>query len=200
MRRAPVQERSRRRVEAILAATERLVLARGVEPLTTREIALAAEVPVASLYQYFADKEELLLAIARRDMAEMDDQVASDLAELATRESLTVTGLVETTMRAFVKVYARRPAFVEVYLRGRTNTAVHAFGREHNRRLAETLRDVALEAGIARPDFGLQAAVLAVEVGDRVFQLAYEHSLDGDPGLVEEGIAMMTAYLDRYAA
>jgi hypothetical protein len=41
-------------------------------------------------------------------------------------------------------------------------------------------------------------ALLAVEVGDRVFQLAFEHDPDGDPVLIEEGITMVTAYLERY--
>lgn len=199
-RRAPVQERSRRRVEAILDAAERLVVDRGVEALTTREIAVAAGVPVASLYQYFADKEAVLLALAERDMAEMDEQVAVDLAALAESDDLTVASLVETAVRAFVKVYARRRAFVEIYLRGRTNTAVHAFGREHNVRVARALRTLALESGLARPELSEQAAVLAVEVGDRVFQLAYEHDHRGDAALVEEGIVLMTAYLERYAA
>jgi AcrR family transcriptional regulator len=198
-RRAPVQERSRRRVEVILDATERLVVERGVEALTTREIAAAADVPVASLYQYFADKEALLIALAQRDMAEMDEQVAADLAALAEADDLTVASLVETTMRAFVKVYTRRRAFVEIYLRGRSNTAVRAFGREHNLRIAHGLRALALESGIASTALTEQAAVLAVEVGDRVFQLAYERDHGGDPALVAEGTAMMTAYLERYA-
>ena len=199
-RRAPVQERSRRRVEAILDATEGLVVEHGVEALTTRQIADAAGVPVASLYQYFADKEAVLLALARRDMAEMDEQVVTDLAAVAERQDLTVALLVETAVRAFVTVYARRRAFVEIYLRGRTNTAVHAFGREHNVRIATGLRDLALESGLALTGFSEQAAVLAVEIGDRVFQLAYEHDDHGDQALVEEGIVLMTAYLERYAA
>ena len=32
-----------------------------------------------------------------------------------------------------------------------------------------------------------------------VFQLAYENDLHGDPVLVEEGITLVTAYLERYA-
>ncbi|WP_139977570.1 TetR/AcrR family transcriptional regulator [Nocardioides litoris] len=195
-RRAPVQERSRRRVEAILEATADLVLDRGVEAITTREIAEAAGVPVASLYQYFADKEGVLLALAERDMAEMDEQVVADVARVA---PTSVAVLVETVMRSFTTVYARRPAFVEIYLRGRTNTAVHAFGRAHNGRIARTLREVAVDGGLARADLPEAAAVLAVEVGDRVFQLAYEHDRTGDTALVEEGIVMMTAYLERYA-
>ena len=42
-------------------------------------------------------------------------------------------------------------------------------------------------------------AELAVEVGDRVFQLAYAEDADGDRELIEEGIVLVTAYLERYA-
>jgi len=195
-RRVPTQERSRRRVEEILDAAARLVVERGVEALSTRDIAQAAGVPVASLYQYFADKEAVLLALAARDMEEMDAQVVDDLAGL---DVLTVAGVVRTTMLAFVAVYHRRRAFVEIYLRGRTNAAVHRFGREHNARVAETLYAFAVDAGLARPELTPAMALLAVEVGDRVFQLAFEHDSDGDPVLIEEGIAMVTAYLERYA-
>jgi len=183
-------------VEAILDAAERLVLADGVEALTTRAIATEAAVPVASLYQYFGDKEAVLLALAGRDMEEMDAQVAEDLAAL---EVLSVGSVVRVAMQAFVTVYRRRPAFVEIYLRGRTNVAVARFGRAHNVRVADALRSFALERGLCREDLTLDAATLAVEVGDRVFQLAYENTPDGDAALVEEGITMMTAYLERYA-
>jgi len=197
VRRVPAQARSRRRVERILDAAAALVVEQGVESLTTRAIASAAGVPVASLYQYFADKEAVLLALAARDMEEMDEQVAADLADLT---DPTVADLVRTVVAAFVQVYRRRRAFVEIYLRGRTNAAVHRFGREHNARIAEALHSYAHASGLAGPGMTPTVALLAVEVGDRVFQLAYEHDDDGDPALVAEGVAMMTAYLERYAA
>ncbi|MBB6628622.1 TetR/AcrR family transcriptional regulator [Nocardioides sp. KIGAM211] len=195
-RRVPRQERSRRRVEGLLDAAARLVVDHGVESLTTRDIAEAAGAPVASLYQYFADKEDLLLALAQRDMEEMDAQVVEDLAGI---EELTVATLVRTTMLAFVSVYHRRRAFVEIYLRGRSNPSVNQFGREHNARVAADLHAYALDAGLAGPDLTPAMAVLAVEVGDRVFQLAFEHDAEGDPVLIEEGITMVTSYLERYA-
>jgi AcrR family transcriptional regulator len=199
LRRVPAQARSRRRVEQILDRAAQLVVSQGVDALTTRDIAAAADVPVASLYQYFSDKEDVLLALAARDMEEMDDQVATDLAELAELAELTVHDVVRTAMLAFVKVYHRRRAFVEIYLRGRTNLAVHRFGRDHNARIAESLRAFALESGLATKGLTEPIALLAVEIGDRVFQLAFEHDDEGDQLIIEEGIAMMTAYLERYA-
>lgn len=195
-RRKPAQARSRERVERILDAASRIVVDQGVEALSTRSIATAAAMPVASLYQYFSDRDAILLALVERDTAEMDEQVRADLGTL---EVLSVDTLVETTMRAYVKVYARRPDFVEIWLRGRTNAAVHEFGRQHNRRTAVELRAFAIAAGLARPDLPLAAAELAVEIGDRVFQLAYEKKRRGESFVIDEGIAMVTAYLRGYA-
>ena len=53
-----------------------------MDRLSTRGIAEAAQVPVASLYQYFADKDDILLALVERDIEEMDRQVAGDLGAL----------------------------------------------------------------------------------------------------------------------
>lgn len=195
-RRTPAQARSRERVERILDAASKVVVEHGVEALTTRGIAAEAGIPVASLYQYFSDRDAILLALVERDTAEMDEQVRADLAAL---EVLSVAALVETTMRAYVKVYARRADFVEIWLRGRTNAAVHEFGRTHNRRTAVELRDFAVAAGLARDDLPPKAAELAVEIGDRVFQLAYEKERRGDEQLIAEGIVMVTAYLLGYA-
>jgi AcrR family transcriptional regulator len=195
-RRTPSQARSRELVGKVLDAASRIVVGQGVDAVTTRSIAAAADIPVASLYQYFADRDAILLARVERDTEELDQQVRADLEEL---ETLSVSALVETTMRAYTKVYARRADFVEIWLRGRTNAAVHEFGRRHNQRTARELRDVAIGAGLARPDLPPAAAELAVEIGDRVFQLAYETRDDGDEFLVEEGISMVTAYLLRYA-
>jgi AcrR family transcriptional regulator len=195
-RRVPTQARSRHRVERVLDAAARLVVRRGVESLSTREIAAAAGMPVASLYQYFSDKDDVLLALAQRDMDEMDAQVLDDLAAVP---QLTVASLVRTVMTAFVSVYHRRRAFVEIYLRGRSNAAIRQFGREHNQQIATTMLDYAREAGLATPALTHQMAMLAVEVGDRVFQLAFETDDEGDAVLLEEGIVLVTAYLERYA-
>lgn len=196
-RRVPQQSRSIERVERILDAAAELVVAEGVDALTTRAVADLAEVPVASLYQYFADKDEILLALVERDVAEMDAQVAADLARL---EVLSVASIVETTMRAFVKVYLRRPAFVVIWLRGRTNTAISEFCRAHNKRVAADLFRLARDAGLVRPGTKKVHAELAVEVGDRVFQLAFETRMRGDKVLVSEGVELVRSYLERHAS
>lgn len=195
-RRQPTQRRSRERVERILDAAAALIVAEGVAGLSTRTIAQRAEVPVASLYQYFADKEEIVLALVERDIAEMDQAV---LRAVSTLPTLTVRAVVEATMRAFVSVYHRRPAFVVIWWRGRTSQAVQGFCREHNKRVAKTLADFAIQAGILRADTDPMVAELGVEVGDRVFQIAFEHDNRGDERVIAEGIDLVASYLERHA-
>ena len=195
MRRVPQQSRSRRRVEAILDATARAVVQRGVDAVGTRLIAVEAGVPVASLYQYFADKDEILLALVERDIAEMDRR----LAERLPGHGSTVRELVETTMATFVEVYLERPAFVVIWLRGQANPAIRAFGRAHNRQVAAALLDLARRLGLVEPGTPRLVAELAVEVGERVFQLAFEESLTGDPVVLAEGPTLVSRYLELYA-
>lgn len=204
-RRLPTQARSRERVERILDAAAQLVVAEGVEGLTTRSIAETAGLPVASLYQYFADKEAVLLALCERDMAEMDDQVAQDLADRSAAGEMTMAGLVETSMRAFVKVYHRRPAFMQIWMRGRTNTAVYDYGRHHNKRITENLLAYAASVGLvdqgSYSDAELTAiGELAVELGDRAFQLAFERDPQGDEFLIAEAIDLVAGYLQKVTA
>ena len=180
-RRVPQQVRSRDRVERILEVAGEIVVDKGVEGVTTRAIAAGAELPVASLYQYFADKEAVLLALVERDIAEIDAQIDEDLASLT------------------VKVYHRRPSFVVIWFRGRTNVAVQEFVRAHNRRMAGDLFQIARSAGMVVDGSDGLYAELAVEVADRIFQLAFESSLTGDPHLIDEGIALVTAYLETHA-
>lgn len=195
-RRVPQQTRSIERVERILDAAAQLVVSDGADALSTRRVAELAGVPVASLYQYFADRDAILLALVERDIAEMDAQVAADLADL---EVLSVRSVVETTMRAFVKVYLRRPAFVVIWLRGRTNQAISDFCRAHNKQVAQDLFRFARDAGLVRPGTEPLHAELAVEVGDRVFQLAFETEMRGDRALVAEGVELVAGYLERHA-
>ncbi len=195
-RRMPTQRRALERVERILDAASRIVVDHGVDALSTRLIADLAEMPVASIYQYFSDKEAILLALVERDTQEMDEQVRSDLGSL---ELLSVASIVETTMQAYVAVYHRRPAFVEIWLRGRTNAAIRDYGRQHNRQTAAELLELCRAAGLVVPDAPPAVAELAVEIGDRVFQLAFEHDARGDQFLVAEGVSLVTAYLERYA-
>jgi AcrR family transcriptional regulator len=66
LRRAPRQERSQKRVDEILQAATALLFEVGYEGMTTSLIAERAGFPVGSLYQFFANKDAVLHALAQR--------------------------------------------------------------------------------------------------------------------------------------
>lgn len=180
----------------ILDAAVALVREEGVEALSTRGIAERAEIPVASLYQYFADKDEILLALVERDIDELDARIAADLAELT---RLSVRELVSTTMNAFVRFYRERPAFVMIWLRGRTNQAIKEYGRQHNVKVAKEMLDFAIAHGLVETTTTSVVTDIAVEMADRCFQLAFEASMDGDSQILREATELVTTYLERHA-
>jgi len=70
-RKEPRQDRAKATVDAILAATARLLVREGYDKTSTNRIAEAAGVSVGSLYQYFPSKEALVAALIEQHSAEM---------------------------------------------------------------------------------------------------------------------------------
>lgn len=68
VRRKPKQARAQDTVEVIFEATARILRKKGREALNTNYIAECAGISVGTLYQYFPDKESILIAIARREL------------------------------------------------------------------------------------------------------------------------------------
>ena len=66
MRKVPTQLRARQRVERILDATEALLVEGGIGTITVNDIAVRAEVPIGSMYQYFNNRDEVLHALCDR--------------------------------------------------------------------------------------------------------------------------------------
>lgn len=82
---APPNNRRERRIAArqsqILDAAERVFAARGYHGATTREIAAAADVSEGTLYNYFANKHDLFLALLHSRTDELIQSIAGVRAD-----------------------------------------------------------------------------------------------------------------------
>jgi AcrR family transcriptional regulator len=83
-RRTPRQARARSKVDAIFEATTQVLEKEGRARLNTNRIAERAGVSVSTLYQYFPNKDAILLALARREM-ELHRTAVIDAVTEATR-------------------------------------------------------------------------------------------------------------------
>lgn len=80
-RKQPRQARSQATVEAILVAAARVLEAEGVRAFTTNRVAEVAGVSVGSLYQYFPNKEALIVALHDRHARAMHEVIGTTLAD-----------------------------------------------------------------------------------------------------------------------
>lgn len=105
MRKAPTQARAGMTVAAIIEAATQILQRDGEERLTTNRIAERAGVSIGSLYQYFADKEAIIEAIAER---ERDQIIASVLHALSQKEASDTESRVRDVIRTIISAFARR--------------------------------------------------------------------------------------------
>jgi AcrR family transcriptional regulator len=77
------QDRSKATVDALLAATARVLVKDGYDRASTNKVAEAAGVSIGSLYQYFPSKEALVSAVIHRHTSEMMDVVRASLGRVA---------------------------------------------------------------------------------------------------------------------
>jgi AcrR family transcriptional regulator len=96
-RRIPRQTRANETVALILEATAQILERGGLGALTTNAVAERAGVSIGTLYQYFADKNAIMLALAKREME-------ASLADIARALQGEAEPSPEARIRAVVRV------------------------------------------------------------------------------------------------
>ncbi len=122
-RRIPRQERAERTVEAIIEGAAQILEAGGLAVLTTNTVAERAGVSIGTFYQYFADKNALLVAMAKREVAATLEAVARALQSGSdTTMEGRVRGMVHAILNAFRGRQRVRKAMVEaIFAQGAGN-------------------------------------------------------------------------------
>lgn len=109
-RKFPRQERSRRTVEQILDAAARIFHEQGYANASTNDIADEANVSIGSLYQYFPNKDALLLALGKRHIESTTTGLSELLAHLPPRPEF------EQVLRAVVDFLVGQHELDELHL------------------------------------------------------------------------------------
>lgn len=104
-RRKPHQARAEETVRAILEAAIQILEAGGLAAFTTNAVAERAGVSIGTLYQYFADKNALLRALAEREVQATLANVAKALSNEA---APTLEGQLRAVVRAMIDAFRGR--------------------------------------------------------------------------------------------
>ena len=158
--RQPAQARSQERVDAALAAAEQLVAAAGPEQASIPEIAKAAGIPRASLYQFFPDKYALLARLAERHLAAVVERIDVACARHANDD---VERLCRALVDAASDYYDSHPVAGMLVLGGPWSPSAYRAQEVTVARIGDAVRRTLAERGLTlprRPD----VATLMVEM------------------------------------
>lgn len=198
VRRTPQQARSKARLARVLQAAERVLVAEGVQALTTTRIAAEAQVSVGSLYQYLPDRDAIIDALAAGYFARLESTM-DELVRAATAEQWDDP--VGVLIDAYAAIYRTEHGFRALWFGSVLTEQTRAADREHKRRMADGVRHILLALGVAQDDEALaRACHAAVLAADALAQEAFRRDPQGDPGVLDEARLMLRGYLTGVAA
>lgn len=196
-RKSPTQDRAHATVEHILSAAAQVLERRGFAGTTTNHIAERAGISIGSLYQYFPNKQAIVVALVERHM-ERGTRLFWDLLARTDPAADDLETLLRRFVRAMLELHLDRPALQRVLLdEAPQPPRVVAALRERKRAIVDAVaRLLRARADVTVRD-PLAAAFLITQT---VQALAHEYIADAPPYLAEstfadELVAMLARYL-----
>jgi len=197
-RKRPRQERSRQTVEAILAAAAQVFERRGYAAGTTDAIAVRAGVSVGSVYQYFPNKDAILVALVERHLEE-GVALVSQLLQEAREGPVELDALLRRFVEAMLALHQREPRLHRVLFEEIPLPA--SLRRELERREGAIAEQVAAllteQLGLPLRSPALTAYLLVHSVEGLVhdFVLRPPQGFDAD-AFADELVCVLRSYLD----
>jgi AcrR family transcriptional regulator len=184
-------------VDQILEAAARVFADRGYAGATTNHIAERAGVSIGSLYQYFPNKDTILVALHTRHM-ESASEVLRRMMEEALEEEKAPEHLLRRFVRQIIDMHASEPRLHHVLLYEGPRTPelsqrLHAIEDG----MAHAVEEVLAERGGISRAHAKHAAYLVVHV---VENMAHEYVIHPPHDMpievfVEELVTMLSAYI-----
>jgi AcrR family transcriptional regulator len=195
--RQPVQQRARITVDAIVEAAFICVAERGMAGTTTRHIATRAGIGIASLYEYFANKEEVYAAMNRKMVEDVIDLIRPMVPQLV---KLDIASAIKTMLHAFGELLQRHEGrylhCARESIRAQMSTDLHPIG--------SVLRELIMQYIMQHPRFMRLPNVATmgyIFIHGGMFTLLHYLS-DPNPPIAYEalvdGLAQMVAHHAEY--
>ena len=200
-RKKPLQARARRTVEAILEGAAQVFEKHGYARTTTDRIAERAGVSVGSLYQYFPNKDAVIVALAERHQEAGLRRVRDLLTDVpvATLAALDLDVLLESFVRDLIVLHRNHPRLHRLLLveARMPSDQLERLSRQEDELASEVASLLAAhpEVTVTSPELAAWLLIHAVEglVHDYVV-----HPPPGDVGedaFVEETVRLLRGYL-----
>ena len=193
LRKLPAAERNAIRVSRILDAAGLLVAERGYEKMTTSQVALRAGVSPGVLYQFFADKREIMHALAARNL---DRYLARVEGAIRSGRLDDWPATADASIDLFVAMCREDAGFrvvrfgdvADVHLLGATS--------DNDSHLAGGLAQLLAAEHGDRPDLPTERSlVIAIKIADALVKYAFTVHPDGDDEIIQHAKQLVRMHL-----
>lgn len=183
VRREPVQRRSAERLDSLLDAAAALIDEKGIDALTTSDVAARAGSSVGVVYRYFRDIEALVHGLARRNL---DRLLARIEAATQGDRKPTIADDIDALLGEYVAMARTEPAFRVVRVGDSLVERQAAPPEDDGTLLMSALRDI-LERrhGLTVDDEVAFELEIMVHVADGLLRRAFLYDRHGDDRFVE---------------
>jgi AcrR family transcriptional regulator len=191
LRRAPVQARSKERIQRILDAAEALFVEVGYGGATTNQVAARAGTSIGSIYEFFRNKQSLARGVADRYLAELEVLYPPG-TDGAVPAHATIAAVVDS-LHGF---YAAHPALGPLLRDGRDSEDLQYLAESFHASVAQHVeRIIAAHRHGVDPARRLVVATTCAHVLLSVLEQATQRSSDHQPALVAELKLLLTSYM-----
>ncbi len=198
MRKQPKQLRSRLLVKKLIDATGRTIQQRGVEFTTTNHIAEEAGVDIASLYQYFTNKEDLVAALMEDIIDQILKQVADYIASIDMR-TIEPEPLIRAVLMLGINAVRANPVIMQLARQSQHLSVNRSMGRLE--RYAQQLATMYFTQHFRRfpiENLHLRLYIVSISVFATIGRHVSEQSpISSDADLVDALVEMVMPFFEK---
>jgi AcrR family transcriptional regulator len=196
-RRKPSQERSKERMEKILAATEACILKVGAANLKISDIAAASGMANASVYQYFRNREEIIQALLERYLDYFYELNTQLLNPVDSAEAFLL--YLEDVVYGYHDYVKSNAPYRAIWMDSQGWAELRAIDRKDNLRLAhEWVNKVSEFVPNLKADKALNVFLTCIETGAHMTRVSVEIGGRVERVMMDEMIAMVRGHLRTF--
>ena len=136
-RRRPTQERSKKRVDAILQAAKSLISENGSVKLKIHDIAEKADVTPASIYQYFPSKNSIVLALVDQILDTTQSKLLNKIPQMTSKPEACQA--LKMLVEEHYQVYLDDPALLDVWMIISADKSLQKLDLDDSRKTSEII-------------------------------------------------------------
>ncbi|WP_340116630.1 TetR family transcriptional regulator [Pelagibius sp. 7325] len=184
LRRRPAQQRSRERVERILAVASQKIAESGSDALRMSEVAAEAGISIGSLYQYFPDKAAIIHTLAARYNALCRAAIEEGLAPVKDLKSLCAA--FDALAAAYYDLFLAEPVIRDIWSGALADGRLRDLELEHSRVIGKMMTETLMRLfPKADRDEVAARSLLVMHLGEATMRLAVSVKRKEGDALVE---------------